>query len=85
MLIDCFPYFNEAELLELRIRMLNDHVDRFLIVEANKTHRGDPKPFTCQETIEKLGLPSEKISLIKVELPSADENPDPWVRERHRS
>jgi len=82
MLIDCFPYFNEAELLELRIRMLNDHVDRFLIVEANKTHRGDPKPFTCQETIEKLGLPSEKISLIKVELPSADENPDPWVRER---
>jgi Glycosyltransferase family 17 len=82
MFVDCFPYFNEVELLELRIRMLNDHVDRFLIVEADKTHRGEPKPFTCQQTIEELGLPSEKISLLKVSLPSIDENPDPWARER---
>ena len=31
MLIDCFPYFNEKELLELRIDTLKDHVDGFLI------------------------------------------------------
>jgi len=30
MLLDCFPYFNEKELLELRIRTLEDHVDGFL-------------------------------------------------------
>jgi beta-1,4-mannosyl-glycoprotein beta-1,4-N-acetylglucosaminyltransferase len=82
MFIDCFPYFNEAELLELRVRMLHDHVDRFLIVEANKTHRGEPKEFTCEETIKELGIPSEKISLLKVQLPSIEDNPDPWVRER---
>ena len=27
MLIDCFPYFNERELLELRVSLLKDHVD----------------------------------------------------------
>lgn len=82
MFVDCFPYFNEAELLELRINMLYDHVDAFLIVEADKTHRGEPKSFTCAETIAKLGLKSEKIRLLQVELPSFEENPNPWVRER---
>ncbi len=82
MFIDCFPYFNEIELLELRIRMLYEHVDRFLIVEADKTHRGDPKAFTCKADLEKLKVPTDKISLVQVSLPSAEENPDPWVRER---
>ena len=82
MFIDCFPYFNEIELLELRIRMLNEHVDRFLIVEADKTHRGEPKNFTCEEALKEIDVPTDKISLLKVSLPSIEENPDPWVRER---
>lgn len=82
MFVDCFPYFNEEELLELRIHMLKDHVDAFLIVEADKTHRGEPKNFTCAQTIEKLGIPSEKIRLLQVELPSIEQDPNPWVRER---
>lgn len=82
MFIDCFPYFNEEELLELRIRSLERYVDKFVIVEADRTHRGDRKAFTCEETILKLGLPKEKILLLLVNLPSKDENFDPWVRER---
>jgi hypothetical protein len=42
MLIDYFPYFNERELLELRIRLLQDHVDHFVIAEADRTGRADP-------------------------------------------
>jgi hypothetical protein len=34
MLIDCFPYFNEKELLELRINVLKDYVDGFINVDA---------------------------------------------------
>lgn len=82
MLLDCFPYFNEKELLELRIRTLEDYVDGFLITDANKTHRGEDKPFTCLDTIRKLGLPEEKIQVLHVELPSYEEAPDPWIRER---
>lgn len=82
MLIDCFPYFNEREILELRIRTLEDHVDGFLITDANRTHRGEEKPFTCLETIRELGLPEDKIQVLHVELPSMEEAPDPWVRER---
>lgn len=82
MLIDTFPYFNEKELLELRINLLKDHVDGFIITDANRTHRGEPKEFTCLQTVEDLGLPSDLIKVCQVYLPSAEEVPDPWVRER---
>lgn len=82
VLIDAFPYFNEREILELRIRTLENYVDGFLITDANRTHRGEEKPFTCLETIRELGLPEEKIQVLHVELPSVEEAPDPWIRER---
>lgn len=82
MFVDTFPYFNERELLELRVNALKDHVDGFIISEANRTHRGDPKPYTLEETIKDLGLPSDQIEVLKVELPSSAEAVDPWVRER---
>lgn len=82
MLIDAFPYFNEREILELRIKTLEDHVDGFLITDANRTHRGEEKPFTCLDTIRELGLNEDKIQVLHVELPSYEEAPDPWIRER---
>jgi hypothetical protein len=81
--IDCFPYFNEKELLELRIKLLYDKVDKFIITDANKTHKGDDKPFTCKNTLIELGLyPDEKIEVIEVNLPSYEEEPNAWIRER---
>ena len=46
---DCFTFFNEFELLELRLDSLWDLVDYFVIVEANKTHANEPKPFNFFE------------------------------------
>jgi beta-1,4-mannosyl-glycoprotein beta-1,4-N-acetylglucosaminyltransferase len=40
MVIDAFYFFNEIELLEARLHILKDHVDQFVIVEANKTFMG---------------------------------------------
>lgn len=81
-IIDTFPYFNEKELLELRIRMLYDYVDRFIIIDANRTHKGDLKPYTCRKTLEELGLYDDKILIIEAELPGVEEEPDCWIRER---
>ena len=33
-LIDCFMYFDEDLVLDIRLNTLNDIVDRFVIVEA---------------------------------------------------
>lgn len=80
--IDCFPYFNEKELLELRYHLLKDHVDFFVVTDADRTHTGDPKPFTAKNTIRDLGLDERKFRVIEVKLPSKEEEPDDHVRER---
>ena len=68
MLFDCFLYFDEKELLELRVNMLKDIVDGFIITDADRTFKGDKKDFTCVDTIRKLGLPEEKIQVLHGEL-----------------
>jgi len=81
MLFDCFLYFDEKELLELRYNILKDVVDGFIITDGNRTFRGDPKPFTCVDTIRELGIPEDKIQVLHVELPTVEECSIPWSRE----
>jgi beta-1,4-mannosyl-glycoprotein beta-1,4-N-acetylglucosaminyltransferase len=40
MLIDCFTFFNELDMLECRLEYLYDKVDQFVLVEADITHSG---------------------------------------------
>ncbi len=46
---DVFIFFNELELLELRLNMLNNYVDYFIIVEATVTFSGLPKKLFFEE------------------------------------
>lgn len=82
MIKDCFPYFNERELLELRINLLNDHIDEFVICEANRTHSGVPKEYTLEKTLKELKIPLDKVRIVKVELPDKETMPDDYDRER---
>ena len=34
MIIDCFPFYNERDLLEIRLQELESVVDWFVLVEA---------------------------------------------------
>lgn len=70
MIIDYFPFFNEAELLELRINLLKDHVDHFVICEADHTFSGLPKPFLVPDLIDKLGLPQDQITVVQLRVPA---------------
>ena len=79
---DCFPYFNEKELLELRIKLIYDYVDGFYIVDADHTHSGHPKEFSCVETLKELGIPLDKIKVIHINLPSYEQNTCNYVREK---
>ena len=65
MIVDYFPYFNERELLELRIRLLQHHVDHFVIVEADQTFSGIPRSFQVKDLIEELALPRDRITVIE--------------------
>jgi len=40
---DCFQYFNEDHMVDLRLNILNEYVDFFVISESTKTHQGKNK------------------------------------------
>ena len=40
---DCFTYFNEDLVLDLRFHTLNEFVDKFVVVEATRDHAGKKK------------------------------------------
>ena len=43
---DCSLFFNEIDLLEIRLNILEKYVDHFVIVESNITFQGSPKPLS---------------------------------------
>lgn len=66
MIYDCFTYWNEDELLFLRIKHLYDHVDKFVIVESNVTHRGRKKEFNIENILNtELSWAKDKIIYVK--------------------
>ena len=42
-IVDCFPFYNEIDLLKYRINLLKDVVDYVVIVESTHTHVGNEK------------------------------------------
>jgi hypothetical protein len=63
---DCFTFFNEIDILELRLRELGDCVDIFVIVEANHTHTNKPKEFLFEKNKDRYAQWLDKIRYIKV-------------------
>lgn len=63
---DCFPFFNELDLLELRLNELSNIIDYFVLVEATKTHTGNPKPLYYAENCDRFHLFSDKIIHVVV-------------------
>ncbi len=61
MIYDCFIFFNELDLLELRLNILKDVVDKFVIVEAPITHRGEPKPLYYAENANRFAAFANRI------------------------
>jgi beta-1,4-mannosyl-glycoprotein beta-1,4-N-acetylglucosaminyltransferase len=77
---DCFCFFNELDLLELRLNILDPYVDYFVISEASVTHTGVAKPYYYEENKERFAKFNHKIIHLKIDdtpndfitLPSAD-------------
>ena len=74
---DCFSYWDEDLLLDLRLNILNDVVDYFVIVEGNKTWQNNYKKL--QFDINKFSNFKDKIIYIPVE--DMPDGKNPYLRE----
>jgi beta-1,4-mannosyl-glycoprotein beta-1,4-N-acetylglucosaminyltransferase len=64
---DCFTFFNELDILKIRLEELYPVVDYFIIVEANKTHSGKDKGLILEKNIWRYKKYWDKVLYIKVE------------------
>ena len=64
---DCFMFFDEEMLLDLRLNIMNKYVDKFIITEATYMHSGKPKKLMFD--INKFSKFKDKIIYIVVDDP----------------
>ena len=61
---DCFSYWDEDLLLDIRLNILNEYVDYFVIVEGNRTWQNNYKKLRFD--IKKFQKFKDKIQTIKL-------------------
>ena len=72
---DSFIFFNELDLLEMRLNILNDVVDYFVLTESPFTVSGNEKPLYYQENKDRFGKFNDKIvHYITEEIPNEYQN-----------
>ncbi len=84
MIYDCFIFFNEIELLEIRLNVLNQYVDKFIILESNVTHQGQKKTLNFQQNKDKFSEFLNKIIYIIVDDMPAYDGTNSWELEHHQ-
>lgn len=67
MIYDCIPFFNELDILKLRMQILNPYVDKFVLEESSVTFSGEPKPMLFAQNREMFREFEDKIIYVAVE------------------
>jgi beta-1,4-mannosyl-glycoprotein beta-1,4-N-acetylglucosaminyltransferase len=77
---DCFTFYNELDLLEIRLNELNDVVDCFVLVEAEKSHQNKIKPLFFNENKDRYSKFLNKI--IHIIVKEEEFNNEAWHNEK---
>ena len=84
-IFDCFMYFDEEQILELRLNVLDEKVDFFVIVESIYNHRGDKRDLLFNKN-KFLKFSKKIIYLVSEEIPKnvepINENEDKKEKDR---
>jgi beta-1,4-mannosyl-glycoprotein beta-1,4-N-acetylglucosaminyltransferase len=84
MLVDGFMFYNELDILELRLELLDRHVDRFVLVESEVNHIGGPKALFFEENKDRFSKWLPKITHIVMTAEEAPKDTNPWSREKYQ-
>lgn len=77
MIYDCFAFFNELDVLEARLNIMDPYVDKFVLVEATRTFTNKEKPLYFENNKKRYEKFLHKIIHIIV-----DEYPTRWSLKR---
>ena len=66
-IIDAFIFYNEFDILKIRLSLLYEKVDSFVICESNITHSGHPKKYNFIEHQNEFSPFLDKITFLRYE------------------
>ncbi len=82
-IFDCIMFAGETEMLYFRLDHLDGKVDKHIIVEATKTHRGQPRELWVPRHLDCCLHPwASRIHYVTVNFP--DHALGPWEREHYQ-
>lgn len=84
MVYDCFTFFNELDILEIRLNTLKNIADKFVLVEATRTHQGKEKPLYYADNKERYKEFEDKIIHIVIDQYPPHEGKSAWTLERYQ-
>lgn len=67
MLVDSFLFFQELDLLEIRLEYLYPIVDKFIIIEAKQSFNGSIKDYVFEKNIKRYKKYIDKLTYYKIE------------------
>lgn len=67
MIYDCIPFFNELDILKLRMQILAPYVDKFVLEESTVTFSGEPKEMVFAKHRDMFAEFEDKIVYIAVD------------------
>jgi len=82
-IFDCFVFFNELDILDIRLNTLGPLVDYFVLVESTHSFTGQPKPLVYDENKARFSRFHDKIIHIIVDDMPRDAQ-STFVREAHQ-
>jgi beta-1,4-mannosyl-glycoprotein beta-1,4-N-acetylglucosaminyltransferase len=68
-IVDTFLFWNEFDILELRLRETYDYIDEFVIVECDYTFTGKYKGYGLEKHKDRYAKWWDKVTYIKVSDP----------------
>lgn len=89
-IVDCFIFYNELDMLNYRLNILDSVVDQFVLVEATRTFVGKEKPLIYNENKHLFQKFAHKITHIIVDdmpykYPNIDfDKKEQWTNEYHQ-
>lgn len=82
MIYDCFNFYNEFELLDIRLNELDSIVDKFVLAESTVTFTNKKKPLYFSENKKRYKKFLHKI--IHVVIDDSPNVTNPWIIENHQ-
>ena len=67
MIYDCIPFFNELDILKLRMQILSPYVDKFVLEESTVTFSGEQKEMIFAKNREMFAEFEDKIIYVAVD------------------